>query len=133
MGNKEDKRKKDLAAFNEKYRQALRGNQKNQGDSATGEVGQAVMNAYQGHMLNKLRQNWALPNYLQGKGYRATIRIFINSRGQVVRKSFIRTSGNDMFDNNVESAVDQANPFMPPPAEMAGGLSSQGVDVNFPL
>lgn len=128
-----EKRRKDLQAFNEKYRQALKGNTKNQGDSATGEVGQAVMNAYQGHMLDRLRRNWALPQYLQGKGYRATIRIYLDARGNVVRKDFIRTSGNDMFDNNVESAVNQSSPFAPPPAEMAGGLRSAGVDVNFPL
>lgn len=128
-----EKRRKDLQAFNERYRQALKGNTKNQGDSVTGEVGQAVMSAYQGHMLTKLRQNWALPQYLQGKGYRATIRIYLDSRGNVVRKDFIRTSGNDMFDNNVESAVNQSSPFAPPPAEMAGGLRSAGVDVNFPL
>ena len=128
-----EKRRKDLQAFNEKFRQALKGNQKNQGDSATGDVGQAVMSAYQGHMLDRLRRNWALPQYLQGKGYRATIRIYLDSRGNVVRKDFIRTSGNDMFDNNVESAVNQSSPFQPPPAEMAGGLRSAGVDVNFPL
>lgn len=127
------KRKKDLEDFNKKYREALRGNQKNEGNSATGEVGQAVMNAYQGHLLDRLRRNWALPQFLQGKGYRAVMRIYLDARGNVVGKTFTRTSGNNMFDNYVESAVDQSSPFAPPPAEMASGLRSGGVEIQFPL
>ncbi len=127
------KRKKDLEEFNKKYREALRGNQLNEGNSATGQVGQAVVNAYQGHLLDRLRKNWALPQFLQSKGYRAAMIIYLDSRGNVVGKKFTRTSGNNMFDNYVEEAVNNSSPFQPPPAEMAGGLRSAGVEVQFPL
>lgn len=126
-----EKRKADLKRFEESYRQALRGNQKNQGSSVSGEM-QEALNAYQGHMLDQIRSNWTLPPFLQGKGYRAVMRIYMNARGNVIRMEFKQVSGNNSFDNYVEQAIRKSK-FLPPPAEMAPGLNSSGVEVQFPL
>jgi len=127
-----DKRKDDLKRFEKTYREALRGNQKNDGSSMSGEM-QAAVNAYQGHMLDRIRSKWALPQYLQGKGHRAVMRMYLDPRGNVIRMEFKQVSGNNMFDSYVEGAIRQSSPFFPPPAEMAPGLKSSGVEVQFPL
>jgi colicin import membrane protein len=128
-----DKRKQDLKAFEEAYRKAQRGNQKNSGDSATGEVNQGVLDAYQSHMLSKIRANWGLPAFLQGKNLRATIRMHLDARGNVIKMEFTKVSGNNMFDGYAEGAIRQASPFAPPPAELAPRLKSEGVEVAFPI
>ncbi len=126
-----EKRKKDLARL-EATRQALRGNSKNDGNSVTGEINQKVSDAYQGHLLDRIRSRWALPAFLQDKGYRASIRMFLDARGNVIKMEFVRVSGNTLFDDNVEAAIRKAGPFMPPPAELLPALKP-GVMVQFPL
>ena len=127
-----DKRKADLKAFEQKYRDAVRGNQVNQGTSLTGQM-QATLNAYVGHVRDRLSSNWALPSYLQNQNLKATIVIHIDARGNVVKMEFTRTSGNNGFDSYAEQTVRASSPFFPPPAEMAPGLRNAGIEVKFPL
>lgn len=127
-----EKRKADLKAFEQKYRQAIAGNQKNEGTSLTGQM-QATLNAYVGAITDRIRSNWALPTFLQGQGLAAKIVIHIDARGNIVKMEFTRVSGNTLFDNNAEQAVRQSSPLPPPPAEMASGLRNSGVEVRFPL
>jgi TonB family protein len=127
-----DKRKADLKAFEAKYRDAVRGNQVNQGTSLTGQM-QATLNAYVGHVRDRLSSNWALPSYLQNQNLKAAIVIHIDARGNVVKMEFTRMSGNAGFDNNAEKTVRDSSPFFPPPAEMAPALRNNGVEVRFPL
>lgn len=127
-----DKKKEDLKRFEEAYRSAIRGNQTNQGTSASGEM-QATMNAYAGHITERLRNNWSLPAWLQSQGLRAVMRIYIDSRGNVMRYQMMRSSGNDTFDEYVKGCVQRSTPFAPPPEEMATGLRNSGMEVLFPL
>jgi colicin import membrane protein len=127
-----EKRKADLKKFEEAYRAALRGNKQNTGTSSSGEM-QATMNAYAGHITERLRANWALPAFLQDKGLRASVRIYIDGRGQLTRMQFTLSSGNNSFDSYVEGAVRKSSPFAPPPEEMASGLRGSGMEVLFPL
>jgi TonB family protein len=127
-----EKRKADLKKFEETYRAAIRGNQVNSGTSSAGEL-RATMNAYAGHITERLRSNWALPAYLQDKGLRASVRIYIDAHGNLTRMQFTGSSGNNSFDSYVEGAVRRSTPFAPPPEEMAPGLRSSGMEVLFPL
>lgn len=127
-----NKRKEDLKKFEEKYRAAIRGNQTNNGGSATGDL-QATMNAYGSAVADKLKSNWGLPVWLQSKGLRATVRIYIDARGNLVRFQFTQNSGNDTFDDYVKGTVQRSNPFPPPPEEMARDLRNTGIEVLFPI
>lgn len=127
-----EKRKADLKAFEQKYRAAINGNAVNKGTSLTGQM-QATLNAYVGHVRDRLSSNWALPSYLQNQNLKATIVIHIDARGNVVKMEFTRTSGNNGFDSYAEQTVRASSPFFPPPAEMAGGLRNAGIEVKFPL
>lgn len=127
-----EQEKERIKALEEKSRRALRGNQVNKGTSASG-VMEETLNAYAGHVTERLRSNWALPTWLQSRNLRAVVRIYINQQGQIVNFSFRQGSGNEAFDNYVKAAVERSNPFAPPPAEMARQLQSGGMEVSFPL
>lgn len=127
-----ERRKNDLKNFEEKYRAAIRGNQKNEGTSATGQL-QSTMNAYYAHVRDRLAQHWALPPYLQTQGLNAVVRIYIDNRGNVARMNFVKSSGNENFDEYVKGAINRGTPFAPPPSEMAGDLRNRGIEVGFPL
>ena len=126
-----DEKKKDLERFDEKFRPRLAGNKTSQGNSATGAEG-AVINAYLGHLTDKIRSNWELPPYLQSSDLRASVRLYIDAQGNA-RYFFSKKSGNEVFDNLVKDAIERAKPFAPPPEEFAGELKSKGMEVLFPL
>ncbi|MCO5143729.1 MAG: TonB family protein [Oligoflexia bacterium] len=126
------KREEDLKRFEEAYRSALKGNQINQGTSATGALEQTI-NAYAGHITDRLRNNWSLPVWLQDQGLRAVVRIYIDGKGNLVRYQFMQSSNNDAFDDNVKSAINRSAPFAPPPEELARPLRNSGMEVLFPL
>jgi TonB family protein len=128
----EEKRKEDLAAFEQKYRQAIAGNQKNDGTSLTGQM-KATLNAYVAAITDQIRSHWALPSFLQDQQLKAYIVIHIGSQGNVVSMEFSRVSGNKLFDDYAEKAIRTSSPLPPPPAEMASGLRNSGVEVKFPL
>jgi outer membrane biosynthesis protein TonB len=127
-----DQRQEDLKRFEQTYRAAIKGNQLNQGTSDTGDL-QAAVNAYAGHIRERLRSNWALPVWLQSQGLRAVVRMYIDGRGNIVRYQFTKFSGNDVFDDYVKGALQRSSPFAPPPEEMARGLRNSGMEVQFPL
>ncbi len=128
-----DKRREDMKRFEETYRNALKGNQANQGSSSTGEISQTTMDAYVGHVIGKIRSNWALPSFLQSQGLSARIIVRIDAQGRIIKMIFTKVSGNTLFDSNAEKAVRDAGQFAPPPAEMASGLRNGGIEVKFPL
>jgi TonB family protein len=127
-----NQREQDLKRFEEAYRSALKGNQVNQGTSATGAM-QEIKNAYAGHIRERLQSNWALPAWLQGKGLRARVLIYLDGRGNIARSQFLQSSGNDAFDGYVKETLQRSSPFNPPPEEMARGLRNSGLEVQFPL
>lgn len=128
-----EEEQKNLADFENKFRQALKGNQKATGNSATGDINDsATVDAYGAHIREALRENWALPANLQSSSYRASVVIFIDSSGKITSYRFTRNSGSSLFDEYVRSAIAQTK-FAPPPLKLAKQLRNQGVGVNFPL
>lgn len=126
-----DQRKENQKRFEEAFRNALKGNQVNEGTSTSG-VTEATKNAYIGVIQQTIRNNWGLPPYLQGRGLSAAVVVQINSGGAVVGFRFTKTSGSDAFDDYVKSAVQQSSPFPAPPEEMARTVRN-GIGVRFPL
>lgn len=127
-----NEREKNLKKFEETYRAAIKGNQTNQGSSATGAMLEA-RNAYFGHIVDRVRGRWALPAFLQGKGFRAVVRMYVDSRGNAIRYTVVRSSGNEAFDSQAVGAIKEASPFAAPPAEMSNGLRNNGLELEFPL
>jgi TonB family protein len=126
-----EKKKENLKRFEETYRNAINGNQVHKGTNSTGDMTE-TLNAYGGHITEQLRRNWGLPAYLQGKGLRAVVRIYIDPSGKVSRFVITHGSGSEAFDGEVIGTV-KATSYSPPPEELAKGLRNTGVEVTFPL
>lgn len=126
-----EKRQADLARFKEAYRSVVKGNQVNEGTSMTG-VSAETRNAYIGMIQEKIRSNWALPAFLQGRGLTANAIVQLDGSGRVIGFRLTKSSGNETFDEYVTTAVQRSSPFAPPPEEMSRTLRN-GFQVNFPL
>lgn len=61
----------------------------------------------------------------------ATIVLYIDASGRVMHTVWQAKSGNALFDAAVESAVQKASPFPPPPPHFAKDLASAGVALKF--
>jgi outer membrane biosynthesis protein TonB len=66
-----EKRRADLKAFEQKYRQAVAGNTKNEGNALSGQLA-ATTDAYSSAVADRIRAHWALPTFLQGQNLKAT-------------------------------------------------------------
>ena len=61
----------------------------------------------------------------------ATIVLYIDASGRVIHTVWQTKSGNALFDSAVESAVQKASPFPPPPPHFARDLANAGVALKF--
>lgn len=128
-----DKKRADLKEFEEKYRKAISGNEKSSGNSTTGNVSAEVRNAYQAHFMERLRSNWNLPLWLKSQPLTARVQFFIDGSGVIYSYKFLTSSGNEIFDEYVKTAIGRSSPLAPPPAEMVNDLRSGKFVVRFPL
>ncbi len=113
--------------------QALKGNMISKGATTSGEAKEREQATYYDGVLQKLRENWELPSWLQTKGLSAQVVLFLNSKGNILRIVFKRPSGNDVYDEEVRRAVQRSAPFALPPQDVIDSLASDGVLLGFPL
>lgn len=125
------KEQEALKKFQEKYRSILAGNQTNEGNSISGSL-EASINNYVSSVVNQIRENWELPLYLQDKGFRASVILYIDRNGNA-RYEFNKRSGNDIFDELVRNALELSIPFSQPPVDVILLLKNKGIEVLFPL
>lgn len=113
--------------------QALKGNMISKGATTSGEAKERDQATYFDGVLQKLRENWELPSWLQTKGLSAQVVLYLNSKGNILRVVFKRSSGNDVYDEEVRRAVQRSAPFALPPEDVVDSLASDGVLLGFPL
>ncbi|HEY1418091.1 MAG TPA: energy transducer TonB [Myxococcaceae bacterium] len=61
----------------------------------------------------------------------AQVAVVISPAGQLERARLAKSSGNDLFDSAVMTAVKRAAPFAPPPTHLRDPLSKYGVVLQF--
>ena len=61
----------------------------------------------------------------------AQVALFIDPNGQLSRARLVKSSGNDLFDGSVLSAVKRAAPFAPPPTHLRNALQKYGIVLQF--
>lgn len=89
-----------------------------QGSGAGGAVGLIEAN-YLRNVKDHIDLHWSVPETLKGKGFRATVTVFVNRTG-VITDWALQGSGNPFFDERVKRAVIEANPLPPAPAALPG-------------
>lgn len=102
------------------------------GDALVGAEG----DAYLTQIHSYIRNNYAIPSIIsdaERKTLKASLVIYIDSSGRLVKSVFETRSGNVHFDNALESAIKKASPFPAPPEKLRKVYKEQGIGVNFSI
>ncbi|MCZ0931923.1 MAG: energy transducer TonB [Oligoflexia bacterium] len=70
---------------------------------------------YANQIDRQIRAQWSLPKYLTDKKLTAQVEIKINKQGHITYKQILISSGNDLFDSFVLKAIENSEPYPPPP------------------
>ena len=87
--------------------------------------------AYLSLVISRIKSHWDLPKYLMDESLFAELEIKISDQGEIVEKSLVTSSLNDLFDRRVLAAMEKAAPFPPPPEEIRR-IISDGIVFGFP-
>ncbi len=80
----------------------------------------------------KIKSNWYLPEWLTKKNLKAIVRVRIDSKGAIISRQMVSSSGNTSYDDSVLSTIDRSAPFPIPPEKFVDILSIDGFNVGFP-
>jgi len=111
----------------------IKGNQVMTGSSAKGDSSKNTDTTYYDVVLEKVRNEWELPQWLQGKGLSAKVLVKIDRRGSISSIQFLRSSGNNQFDAAVKRTLSQAMPFPAPPVSVLADVNTDGIILGFPI
>ena len=109
----------------------VRGNEIAHGNSLTG-LSKVDYDGYLDSLDAQVKKHWALPEWLANANLKAQIVVWIDARGNVVKKSMARSSGNAVYDQKAMDSIDRASPFPPPPPRLATIFAVDGVVLGFP-
>jgi colicin import membrane protein len=122
----EEKRKKS-----DKAGLRVAGNQIHAGNALTG-LDKIEFDRYFDDLHQKVLSNWSIPQWLADMPLKAQVQILLDEKGFVTKKTLLKSSGNQIFDNKVLAAVEASSPLPAPPARLVGKLSTSGIILNFP-
>ena len=111
----------------------IKGNQVSKGTSLSGDARESANAGYHDLVRDRLSENWSLPVWLARQDHSAKIILYIDSRGRVRSFRFVKPSGNDQFDSAVKKAIEDSQPFPPPPDDVASTVQVDGIGFAFPL
>lgn len=121
------------ADLDEKPAPVIKGNQISKGSSVSGEARESAQASYYDGVLDRLRDNWALPVWLSRQDLSAQVQIFIDAQGRLHDFRFVKFSGNSQFDDAVKRALKESDPFPAPPRELSENVLVNGILFGFPL
>lgn len=110
--------------------QEYKGNVLSEGSALEGVIADQY-DAYVGQLDQHVKSYWDLPRWLSEEKIACTVSVRIDSRGFVIAKRIIKSSGNPSFDDIALNTVDMASPFPPPPSNLSGALESKGFTIAF--
>ena len=110
-----------------------KGNRLSPGTSLSADAKEAAEANYLDSLRDRLRQNWFLPAWISKQDLSAQVLIRIGSTGILREFRMVKSSKNPQFDDAVKQALQQSQPFPPPPSELKTGILSDGILVGFPL
>ncbi|MBN1203877.1 MAG: TonB C-terminal domain-containing protein [Myxococcaceae bacterium] len=131
----EDRRKRLFGAFDRTAKQAepeeLEGAEDGDpdGDSATAEG-----ERYYALLSTQVRRNYDVAKSIPDAErlyLKAQVQMRLGRAGEVLETRLTSSSGNDLFDSAVLTAVKRASPFSPPPDHLRDALQKQGVVLEF--
>ncbi|MNK93011.1 hypothetical protein D3C87_1131540 [compost metagenome] len=109
----------------------IKGNMVSPGTSLTG-LNKLQHDNYGAELNRHIKQHWTLPEWLSKRELKAQVAVYIDSRGNILERKLVKSSGNPSYDEEVLSAVDKSAPFPAPPEKFQAYLSVNGILIGFP-
>ncbi len=113
--------------------EAIQGNQISKGSSLSGEAKNSLETSYFDLVLEKIKDNWELPQWLQEQKLSAQVLILIDRTGRIKGMKWVKPSGNAAFDQEIKRTLERAQPFQSPPTPLVSDLANQGITLGFPM
>lgn len=129
---KEDNNKKVVAArHDESQPSALKGNEVSPGTALTG-LAKIENERYLVSLDEHVKKHWNLPNFLATAKLNASVIVFLDEHGNILKKKMVKSSGNQIFDQTVMESIERASPFPAPPHRLANLFMVDGIQLGFP-
>ncbi len=109
----------------------VKGNILSAGSSLTG-LDKLQHETYIADLDGHIKKNWALPEWLAKRDYKAQVLLKFDSRGNVLSRKVVKSSGNPSYDEEALATIDRSAPFPPPPEKFENILSVDGILIGFP-
>lgn len=110
--------------------QPIKGNQISHGGSLSGVI-RLEQQGYLQAIDGSVKSHWNLPGYLSNTNLTARARLFIDAKGNVIKRTITQSSHNDIYDQRVLTAIDLAAPLPAPPADLVSILEVDGIELEF--
>ena len=132
--NKKENTKSPPKAVQQETR---KGNQLNKEGDKEGEEGisKEALSAsaiYTHRIIQKIKSNWNLPNYLTEVSLTTQIELKISPDGSIFYKNIFSSSGNNLFDSYVLKAIENAAPYPSPPDLIKKYIQKEGFVLAVP-
>lgn len=101
------------------------------GTSLTG-LDKIEANDYLQAVDQQVKQQWALPQWLMNKPFKARVHVKFDTNGEIISRVIMNSSGDATYDNYCLQAVDKAAPFPKVPEKFTEKFSVDGVVIGFP-
>ena len=111
--------------------QPVRGNEVSPGSSLTG-IAKIENDNYLTDLDEHVKKYWDLPNFLARANLSASVIVYVDAGGNVVKKVLAKSSGNEIFDESVMASVQKASPFPAPPRRLVNVFMVDGIQLGFP-
>lgn len=108
----------------------VKGNQISRGGSLTGVI-RLEQQGYLESVHSVVQARWNLPSFLSGANLKARVRIFVDGKGNVIKRTITQSSGNDIFDARLLAAIDASSPLQAPPESLVNILETDGLELGF--
>ncbi len=111
----------------------IKGNILSAGTDTSADAKENGAGPYYDGILESVRGHWSLPAYLARGDLSAQIEILVDSQGHVRAKRMLKSSGNSSFDEAALRAIEESEPFPPPPENIRKQVLEGGIVLGFPL
>jgi len=109
----------------------VKGNILSPGSSLTG-LAKLQHENFASDLDRHIKQHWSLPEWLARRDFKAQARVYIDSRGNILGRKIVKSSGNPSYDDEVLATIDRSAPFPAPPEKFIAIVSVEGILIGFP-
>lgn len=109
----------------------IKGNILSPGSSLTG-LAKLQHDTYAADLDTHIKQHWSLPEWLAKRDLKAQARVYLDSRGNILGRKIVKSSGNPNYDDEVLATIDRSAPFPAPPEKFLAMVSVDGILIGFP-